>query len=273
MEYQYLPAHFNHACVPGWEKTIVPLLGGEFRLICSCSTATSSHMPASLNHWVREGSTDTELGCIWTDCPLKYDISLCRCIDCLCNSSNDTPTQVTKKTTTKKNWITECVLLRRIKKMEVCTVEQREKGETEMEGGREWRWMERHWITGEGQAGFTTGCHGSSIILGSLPWEKLLEEGQRLKSVCVCMCYKTLFKHLHPYYQLSLHQHLHSTGELSRDSPTWGVCVQYVCVRVHSVWTQPYSDVNTCLPSMLNHKRNKQVDKSNGAVGQFARRR
>lgn len=53
----------------------------------------------------------------------------------------------------------------------------------EMEGGREWRWMERNWITGEGQVRFTMGCHGSRIMLGSLPWEKLQDEGQWLQSV------------------------------------------------------------------------------------------
>lgn len=48
---------------------------------------------------------------------------------------------------------------------------------------------------------------------------------------CLCACYKTLFKHLHPYYQLSLHQPLHSTGEESRDSATWEDCVHSVSVN------------------------------------------
>lgn len=67
---QGFQARLNPACIPGWEETIVPLWFGELRLICTCSSATSSHTPASLNHWVRQGSTDTgPMGSIWTDCP------------------------------------------------------------------------------------------------------------------------------------------------------------------------------------------------------------
>ena len=60
------------------------------------------------NHRVRGGCMNAALWCMRTDCPLKYDISLCRCIDCLCNSSDDTPTQVEEKE--EKHWITECGL-------------------------------------------------------------------------------------------------------------------------------------------------------------------
>lgn len=160
-----------------------------------------------------------------------------------------------------------CAVEEKKKKLEVCNVVQREKGETEMEGGRKWRWMEGHWITGEGQAGFTTGCHGSSIILGSLPWEKLLDEGQRLKRVewvCVTKHCSNISTLTTSYHYISIYAPL---GRKSRVTLTWGVCVQYVCVCTHSVSTKQHSDVNTPLPSTPDHKRNKQVGKSNGVCG------
>lgn len=145
-----------------------------------------------------------------------------------------------------------------MKKMEVCNVERAR--ETEMEGGgEEWRWMERHWITAEGQAGFTMGCHGSRIMLGSFPWEKLWDEGQRLQSVK-----RHRSKDRHPYYQLPLHQRLHMPGEVEWVPP--GECVYSMCVRACTCTTRvtkQRSDVNNCLPSMLSHKGNKY----NGAAG------
>ncbi len=58
-------------------------------------------------------------------------------------------------------------------------------------------------------------------MLGSLPWEKLQDEGQQLQSVV----FLHSSKDLQPYYQLPLHQHPHLPGEESGVSLTWGVCV------------------------------------------------
>ena len=42
------------------KKTIVPLWGGELRLICTCSSATSRHMPASLKTTESEKEARTQ---------------------------------------------------------------------------------------------------------------------------------------------------------------------------------------------------------------------
>lgn len=136
----------------GWLKTIVCLSEGEPRLLCTCSSATSSYMPASL------------CSCEQT-LPWKCDISLCTvdvltaCVTAAMLHPHRWRKKKKKKTACNRMWAIEC------KKWTIAMLDR----ENERE---EWRWMERQWITTEGQTRFTKGCHGSRIILGLLPWEK-----------------------------------------------------------------------------------------------------
>lgn len=223
--YQCFPAHFTCACAPSWQKTTAPLLGGEFRLICTCSTPTSSHMPASLKHWVRKGSTDTELGCIWTHCPLKYDISLCRCIDCLCNRSGDTPTQVERGRKKNRMWAIKQ------KKVEVCNVEQRKR--RDRNGGRERMEVDgetlNHWWR-------------SSRIHYGLSWKQdnarvvAMGEVARRGTAAVKCC---VTKRCSKISTLTINYHYISvyTALGRKASPTWRACARAcVCVRARCLW-------------------------------------
>lgn len=113
-----------------------------------------------------------------------------------------------------------------IKKWKLATLREQER--QWWRGGGDWRWMERHWITAEGQAGFSMGCHGSRIMLGSFPWEKLRDEGQRLQSV-KRHCWKDHHRTISYNYSISI---CASPGKQSESSP--GGCVYSVSVRLNS---------------------------------------
>lgn len=119
----------------------------------------------------------------------------------------------------------------------------------ETEGGREWRWMERHWIIGEGQAGFTMGCHGSRIMLGSLPWEKLQDEGQRLQSVVTKHCPKISTLAI-SYHYISIYCTLPWGGKWIESPPGESVYSTHACLNS--------TVMLICLLSMQSHKGNNK---------------
>lgn len=121
--YQYF-LHLNFPSIPGWQKTIVALLVGELRLVCTCSSATNSHTSASVKHWVRGGSMAAGL-CVHTNRHSPSMTSACIEVLTACVTA-----AMVHPHRWEKNRITECGLWnrkKRKKKEKVCNVEQRDR--------------------------------------------------------------------------------------------------------------------------------------------------
>lgn len=71
------------------------------------------------------------------------------------------------------------------------------------------------------------GCHGSRIMLGSLPWEKLQDEGQQLQSVAL----QNTVQRSTPLLSATITSaSTHPWGGKWSESHLWSLCTAFVCV-------------------------------------------